>query len=100
PGGHVLVLILRQLVIVVGDLNPVARGEQVEVQRVLPVGLQVEMIENGFVVADVVEGGELGSVQEAAATGAVNGQEIPRFRAAEADPHGTSNGSERPVGQI
>jgi len=42
------------------------------------------MVEDGFVVAYVVEGGELGSVQKAAAAQAVDGQEVSDFRAAEA----------------
>src|ERR1019366_642766 len=94
PGSHVLALILCQLVIVVGDLDPVARGEQVEVERVLPVGLQVKMIEEGLVVAYVVKRGELRSVEEAAAPDTFDCQEVPRFRAAEADSHGTSNRAE------
>ena len=58
------------------------------------------MIEDGFVVADVVERSELGRVQKSAAAEAVEGQEISDFRGAQAQPEGTSDGAERAVGRI
>src|SRR6202035_5583851 len=40
PGKHALVLILRQLIVAVGYLEPVARGEEVQVESVPAVGLK------------------------------------------------------------
>ena len=86
PGEHALALILRQLVVVVGNLNPVSRGEQVEVKDVFAVGLIVEAIENGLVVAHVVERRELRRIQKAAAANAVDRQEVSELRVAIAEP--------------
>ena len=55
PGQHALVLILAQLVVGIGNLDPVARREQVQVEYVFAVGLIIEAVEDGLVVADVVE---------------------------------------------
>ncbi|HMC63215.1 MAG TPA: hypothetical protein VKJ01_28730, partial [Candidatus Solibacter sp.] len=68
-------MILPQLIIAVGDLEPVARGEEVQVESVPAVGLKVKAIEDALVVALVVERGKLGRVQESAAAGAINGNE-------------------------
>ena len=97
PGEHALVLILRQLVVAVGDLEPVARGEEVQVEGVLPVGLVVEAVEDAFVVALVMESCKFGRVQKAAAAGAIHGEEISGPGAAEAEPGAASGGPERSV---
>src|SRR5471032_2445438 len=100
PGEHALVLILPQLIIAVGDLEPVARGEEVQVERVAAVGLIVEAIEDAFVVALIVESGKLVRVQETAAAPAVNGDEVPRFRAAKTAPGTPSGRAKRPKGRV
>src|ERR1019366_8826167 len=64
PGQHALVLILAERVVGIGNLDPVARGEQIQVEYVLPVGLIIEAVENGLAVALVVEGCEFRGIQE------------------------------------
>ena len=41
PGEHAMPLILRQLVVVVGDLDPIARGEEIEMEDVVAARLEV-----------------------------------------------------------
>ena len=50
-------LILTQLVKGIGDLKPVPRREQVEVEDIFAVGLIVKTIKDGLVVSRVVNGG-------------------------------------------
>ena len=70
PGHDALALVLAELIVGIGDLNPVARGEQVEMNRVAAVRLEVDAVEDGLVVAGVMEGRELGRVEKAAGAGA------------------------------
>ena len=70
PRHDALFLVLRQLLVGVRNLKPVSRHEQVQVVGILPVGLPVDPVENGRVVAPAVEGGELRGVGEAAAVNA------------------------------
>ena len=48
PRQHALVLVLAQSVVSIGNLNPVARREQIQVERVLSVGLIVEAVEGSL----------------------------------------------------
>jgi hypothetical protein len=100
PREDTLALILRQLIVRIWDLNPVSRGEQVEVNDILASGLVIEMIEDGLIVPYVMEGGEFGSVQKPPAANAINGKEITELRIAETDAHAPSRGAERPVRSI
>ena len=85
PGEDALALILRELVVAVGNLDPVAGGEQVKVEDVALAGLVIEAVKDGLVVAFVVERGELGRVEEAAAAGAVQGKKVAGFGIAETE---------------
>src|SRR5215469_1831151 len=83
PGEDPLALVLRKLVVGVGNLDPVARREQIQVEHVLSRGLEVETVKYSLVVSLVVEGGEFRRIQEAAAPDPVHGQEVPHVLAAE-----------------
>src|SRR5438270_9707177 len=84
-GSRLLPLILTQLVICVWNLKPIASSEDVQVQLV-PVGrLPIQAIENGPVVADVVEGSELRTIQKTAAAVRVEYQEIAPLGASETE---------------
>src|SRR3974390_1453493 len=85
PGQYALVLIFSQRIVGVGNLDPVARREQIQVEYVLPIGLIIEAIEDGLAVADVVEGGEFRRIQKAAAAHAFHCQEITDLCISEAD---------------
>jgi hypothetical protein len=93
PGEHPLALVLCELlVVVIWNLNPVPRGEQVQVKRVLPGGLIVEMVEDCLVISLVVERGEFGSIQKTAAPDTVDCQEVAELRGA---PPQTKTGAGR-----
>jgi hypothetical protein len=64
PAQHALALVLRQLVIIVGDLEPVAGREEIQVEHVLAVGLVIHTVEDGLAVAGVVNVCKLGRVEE------------------------------------
>src|SRR6185437_16689921 len=49
-----LALILSGLVIRVRDLEPVARGEEVEVERIVRPGLEIEPVKEGLIVSNVM----------------------------------------------
>src|ERR1017187_3590321 len=100
PGQYALVLILAQSVVGIGNLDPVARREQIQVEYVLPVGLIIEAVEDGFAVAYVVEGGELRGVQEAAAAHAFQRQEIADLGVSEAEADRSTRRAEGAVGVI
>src|ERR1035438_1159638 len=87
-------LILAQGVVGVRDLDPVTRGEQIQVEYVLPVGLIIEAVENGLAVALVVEGCEFRRIQEPAAAYAFQCQEVADLRISEAEPRRTARGTE------
>src|ERR1039457_4191970 len=93
-------LILAERVVGIGNLDPVARREQIQVEYVLPVGLIIEAVEDGFAVAYVVEGGEFRRIQEAAAAHAFQCQEVADLGISEAEPRRSARGAERAVGGV
>ena len=62
---HLLPLILVRLVVCVGNLKPVARREQIQMECIVRAALIVDAIEERFIVANVVHRVKLGAVQEA-----------------------------------
>ena len=66
PRQYPLFLVLGQLVVAVGDLEPVPRREEIQVNDVLACGLPVEPVEDALVVADIVDGQEFGRIQKMA----------------------------------
>ena len=64
-GENFLPLVLLGLVVGVGHLEPIARGQQIEVEGIAGGGLVIEAVEDGLAVADVVNRPELGRVQKA-----------------------------------
>ena len=71
PGENTLMLVLRELIVTVGNLDPVAGGKQVQMQGILPIGLVVEAIEDGLIVTHIVDGLKLRRIQETRAAHAV-----------------------------
>src|SRR5579872_6037913 len=76
PGKNALPLVLPKLVVIVGNLDPVARRENVEVQKVVLRRLKIQAVEERFIVAPVVNGLEFGSVQETVAAGGIGGHKV------------------------
>ena len=77
-----LPLVLTGLIVGVGNLKPIAGGKQVEMDRISAGWLVVEAIEDGPVVADGMNRGEFGGVQETARAQCVHGQKIPAYQIA------------------
>jgi hypothetical protein len=100
PGHDPLTLILAELVVAVGYLKPVSGRKQVEVQDVAGAGPVVEPVEYRLVVPHVVEGGELGRIQEPAGPQAVGCQKIPYLLVSEADRRAAARGTEGAVRRI
>ena len=94
PGQHPLTLVLSQLIIRVGDLDPVPGGKKIEVEGVFAVGLEVEAIEDGLIVACVVDGLEFRGVEETVATDPVERGEVAEAGRAEAKGGRASAGTE------
>ena len=84
-GENLLALVLIGLVECVGHLEPVARGQQVEVKSVARGGLPVETVEDGFAVPHVVERTKLRRVEKAPAAQGIGGEEVAKLLAAEAE---------------
>src|SRR5260370_1122816 len=61
---------------------PIFSANTVRVKNLLAGGLKVQPVENGLVVANVVERPELRRVEKTAAADAVNGQEVAKLRIA------------------
>ena len=59
-------LVLRQLIVVVRNLEPVARCKQIQMERIMSVRLIVEAVEDAFVIPLVVEGREFRGIQKVA----------------------------------
>ena len=96
-GENFLALVLIGLVERVGHLEPVARGQQVEVKSVAGGGLPIETVEDGLAVAHVVKRTELGAVEEAPAAQRVGGEEVAELLAAEAEGGFFADGAEGAV---
>src|ERR1019366_2052646 len=78
----------------------VARREQIQMEYVLPVGLVIEAVEDGFAVADVVERREFRRIEKASAAYALQRQEVADLRISEAEPRRSARGAERAVGGV
>ncbi len=95
PREHALPLILAQLVKAIRDLEPVPRRKQVQVEDILAAWLEVEAVEKGLIVADIMNVFALGRVQEAFRAHTVDGQEISNLRVAKAQSQTATSGPER-----
>src|SRR5579884_318872 len=62
PG--LLALILRELIVRVRNLEPVACAEQIQMKRILAAGLIIDAVENRLAVSDVVKRLKFGTVQK------------------------------------
>ncbi len=96
-GENFLTLVLIGLVERIGHLEPVTRGQQVEVKRVAGGGLPIEAIEDGLAVSHVVKRTEFGAVEKAPAAQGIGGEEIAELLAAEAEGGFLADGSEGAV---
>src|ERR1700722_17993248 len=90
-------LVLRQLIVVVGDLKPVPRGEYVQMERILAIGLVIHTIEDSLIVPLVVECGGLRRIQKPSRPQAVESDEVPEFRGSEAEPGAAADAAERAI---
>ena len=90
-----LPLVLVQLVVGVGNLEPVPRPEEIQVERILARGLVVEAVEDRAVVADGMDRRELRRVEEPAGSHRVDGEEIADLRTAERQRRLLRVGAER-----
>src|SRR5580700_9790867 len=100
PRQYALALVLRQLVQVVGNFDPVARGEQIQMKRVLAGGLIIEPIEVGLIVSDVVVGDELRRIEKASAANTVDCQEVAELGVAVSEPEASTGGAEGAVARF
>src|ERR1035437_63732 len=100
PGKHALALVLRELVQIVGNLNPVSRREQVQVNDVPAGGLIIEAVENGLILSDIVVWNELRRIEKTSAANAVDGQKIADLRVAETEPEASAHSAEGAVAGI
>src|ERR1039457_1415106 len=100
PCQHSLMLVLSQLIVVIGYLTPTPRGEQVEVEDILAAGRIVEPIEDGLIVALVVEGSELRGVQKTPGSETVDRHEVSKLRGAIPKSDTSTGRAKRAVGSI
>src|SRR5579864_4215021 len=99
PGEHALALVLRKLVVTIGNLKPVAGSEQIDVESVARARLPIEAIEDRAVVSDVVDRQWLGGVEKMSGANAIDENKIPILRTAESQGRAAAPGSEgAPVG--
>src|SRR2546427_10650142 len=89
-----LVLASSYLIVGVGNLEPVSRAKQVQVEHVSRVRLKVKTIENRTAVADVVERPRFRRVEEAAGSRAIQRQKFPQLLCPEANVRLSPPGSE------
>src|SRR6185312_16875682 len=97
PGEYSLPLVLRQLVVVVRNLYPVARGEEVEVKDIDWVRLKIEPVEDRLVVALVMKWRELGRIKESSTACTIERQKITHLLVAETPRCVTADGTETSV---
>src|SRR5579863_1179535 len=81
PGEDSLPLILARggLVEIVRDLDPVPGRKEIQVKHILGGGLKIDPVEQRLIVADVMNGPELGCVQKAATAHTIHRQKIPEL---------------------
>src|SRR5437870_550481 len=60
---HPLSLVLTGLIVCVRDLEPVSRGEQVQVESILSVRLKIDTVEDRTVIADSMNRQEFGGIK-------------------------------------
>src|SRR5258708_15064637 len=90
-------LVLRQLIEVVWNLNPISRSEQVEVKNILAAGLVIKPVEDGLTVTDVVNRTEFRSIQEPSTTGPIECDEVPYFCISEAKRNAAAGGAKSSI---
>src|SRR3954464_12442114 len=89
-----LALVLCQLIVGVRNLEPVARRENIQVERIASSRLEIDAIENHRGIADVVKRRELRRIEKAAGAAEIEHQEISPPRSANAESGIFSNRAE------
>src|SRR5690242_6613742 len=97
PRQHALALILSQLIVIVRNLDPVARREEVQMNRVHLVGLKIEAIEYRLIVAFVVERREFWRIEKSSAARPIERQKVTHLLAAESPGDVAAHGAETSV---
>src|SRR5689334_5778312 len=94
PRQDSLVLVLRQLVVVIWNLNPISRCEQVEVKNILAGGLKIKPVEDSLAVADVVKRSEFRRIQKPSTTRSIKRNEVPELCISKAKGNTAASGAE------
>ncbi len=100
PGHHALLLVLRQLIVIVGHLEPVARQKQIQVERIAPIRLVVDAIEERLRVTDIVYRQELGRIEKMPRAQSIQRNEIPELGGAVRKRRVLPVGAERAPGRL
>src|SRR5581483_3730834 len=74
--GDFLALVLSQLVVGIRGLEPVAGAEDVQVEGILPGGIEIEMVEDSAAVSDIVDGLKFRRIQETPGPERIKGHDI------------------------
>src|SRR5258708_11991385 len=90
-------LVLRQLIEVVWNLNPISRCEQIEVKNILAAGLVIKPVEDGLTVTDVVNPSELRGIEKSSTTGPIERDEVPYFCISEAKRNAAASVAESSI---
>src|SRR5260370_25894624 len=90
-------LVLRQLIEVVWNLNPISRCEQIEVKNILAARLVIKPVEDGLAVTDVVNPSELRGIEKPSTTGPIERDEGPSFCISEAKRNAAASGAESSI---
>src|ERR1022692_4819204 len=100
PAQHALALILANLVIVIRNLKPVSRREQIQVQDVLAAGLEVHSVKEALAVAGVMDVVELGRIEETFGSDTLGRQKVPELRSSETQTDVPSGHAEVSKGRV
>src|SRR5207249_10960856 len=95
---HLLALILGRLIECVRNLKPIAGHVKIHVKNIVPARLEIEALEEGFVVPDRMKGRELRRVQKTARSQSIQSEKVSDFIAAESHVRLTGTGSKRTIG--
>src|SRR5258708_1569433 len=97
PRQDPLMLVLRQLIEVVWNLNPISRCEQIEVKNILAARLVIKPVEDGLAVTDVVNPSELRGIEKPSTTSPIKRDEVPYFCISEAKRNAAASGAESSI---
>src|ERR1043166_6177440 len=93
PAQHALLLVLGQLIEAVRHLEPIPRGEQIEMEDVFGTGLPVEAVKDRFIISDVMDRQVFGRIEKMTRAHSVDHDKIPDLGSAEAERNAASPGS-------